>query len=364
MTTVDVLVVGGGYAGAMAANRLARSRAVSVTLIDPSPAFTERIRLHLLAAGLRESVSIPWEQVLHPGVRRRQDAVSRIDSPARTAHLSSGASTRFDYLIYAVGSGEKTTALLSVADPISARQTAHRIADLAPGAQLTIAGGGLTSIETAAAIAAARPDLSITMVCPDGIRGGRGQVRAVRRRLDSLGVGLKPGWIDPGTGEHFTAPMEAAGGGSPPADATIWTAGFSYPQLALDSGLPTTPQGRLIVGDDLSVEGSPHIIAAGDAAHLGAPGLEHHRPSCAAALPLGRQAASTVLARVSGADPRPARVRYALQCLDLGLGQGHIQVVSAADEPRPLAVTGRPGGWIKEAVCRSTVQWLKREARA
>lgn len=41
----EVVVIGGGYAGVMAANRMTR-RGVTVTLINPRPAFVERIRLH------------------------------------------------------------------------------------------------------------------------------------------------------------------------------------------------------------------------------------------------------------------------------------------------------------------------------
>ena len=46
-----VVVIGGGYAGTLAANHL-RSRAdVEVTLVNPRPVFVERIRLHQLVAG-------------------------------------------------------------------------------------------------------------------------------------------------------------------------------------------------------------------------------------------------------------------------------------------------------------------------
>lgn len=44
-----VVVLGGGYAGTMAALRLAPY--ARVTLVDPSDRFTERVRLHELAAG-------------------------------------------------------------------------------------------------------------------------------------------------------------------------------------------------------------------------------------------------------------------------------------------------------------------------
>jgi len=40
----DVVVIGGGYAGVMAANRLTQRDDVTVTLINPRPTFVERLR--------------------------------------------------------------------------------------------------------------------------------------------------------------------------------------------------------------------------------------------------------------------------------------------------------------------------------
>lgn len=50
-TSVRVVVLGGGYAGTLAANRLQARADVEVTLVNPRPQFVERIRLHQLVAG-------------------------------------------------------------------------------------------------------------------------------------------------------------------------------------------------------------------------------------------------------------------------------------------------------------------------
>jgi NADH dehydrogenase FAD-containing subunit len=52
----EVVVIGGGYAGVMAANRLTQRDHVTVTLINPRPSFVERLRLHQLVGGSQEAV--------------------------------------------------------------------------------------------------------------------------------------------------------------------------------------------------------------------------------------------------------------------------------------------------------------------
>lgn len=102
--TVEVAVIGGGYAGVAAANRLAGHDRVAVTLINPRPHFTERIRLHQLAAGTHEAVA-DYRDVLAGGVRLVAGTVTRIDAAGRALTLADGDTLGYDYLIYAVGSG-------------------------------------------------------------------------------------------------------------------------------------------------------------------------------------------------------------------------------------------------------------------
>ena len=361
---VHVVIVGGGYAGVMAANRLAGSRAapaVEVTLVDPGPQFSERIRLHQVGAGIRDTAGVDWAEVLHPRVRRLAARAARIDSPDRVVVLEGEAQepVPFDWLVCAVGSGEQTTPLLSVTNRGAAETTRETITALPPGAAVTVAGAGPTGVELACAVATSRPDLVITVVAPGGGARPLTGRPGVGRRLRRLGICVEDGTVDPASG----AITPAGGVPRPAAPATLWTVGLAVPSLAADSGLPVTEDGRLRVDATLTVPGHERIIGAGDAVAVADPAGAHLRASCAAAIPLGAHAAGTVLARLAGTAPSVIDIGYLVQALDLGAGHGHAQVVRPDDVTRPWALTGRAGGWAKEQVCRMTVGWLAKEAR-
>src|SRR3954447_21119911 len=98
----NVVVIGGGYAGVMAANRL-QGAGADVTMINPRPRFVERIRLHQLVTGSDDAV-VDYADVLGDDVRLLVGTVERIDAASRTVTLASDDTVSYDYLIYAVGS--------------------------------------------------------------------------------------------------------------------------------------------------------------------------------------------------------------------------------------------------------------------
>src|SRR5262245_38226160 len=92
-----VAVIGGGYAGVMAANRLTQRDDVRVTLINPRPTFVERIRLHQLVGGSDDAV-VDYRKVLRRGIRLVVDTVTRIDAAERSVTLATGGTLGYDYL--------------------------------------------------------------------------------------------------------------------------------------------------------------------------------------------------------------------------------------------------------------------------
>ncbi|MFC9326052.1 NAD(P)/FAD-dependent oxidoreductase [Kitasatospora sp. NPDC057015] len=361
----EVVVIGGGYAGVMAANRLTQRDDVTVTLINPRPDFVHRIRLHQLVGGT-DSAVVDYREVLAEGVRLVVDTVTTIDAAGRAVTRASGGTLDYDYLVYAVGSGSADPGVPGAAEhayPIATLEDAQRLRpvfDATPAtAPVTVVGAGPTGIETAAELAEA--GRTVTLAC-GGVLGPylhrRGR-RAVARRLAALGVTVLDG---PGT--KVTAvtgdTVRLADGRELPSRVTVWTAGFGVPDLAARSGLSTDALGRLLTDETLTSVDDRRIVAAGDSA---APSGLPLRMSCQAAMPLGARAADTVLSRIAGEQPSTLNQVFAGQCISLGRRDGIFQFAHRSDVALWFHVDGRPGAKLKELVCRSIVKHLAGEAR-
>ena len=98
-----VIVIGGGYAGVLAANHLRLNENVDITLVNPRDTFVERIRLHQLVTGSDDAV-VDYSEILGDGIHLTVDSVARIDAPRRRIELARGDELSYDYLIYAIGS--------------------------------------------------------------------------------------------------------------------------------------------------------------------------------------------------------------------------------------------------------------------
>jgi len=361
-----VVVVGGGYAGTLAANHLRQRSDIDITLINSRPVFVERIRLHQLVAG-SGAATVDYGTLLGDGIRLIVDTVDHIEVAARRILLNSGAELSYDYLIYAVGSTGAIPAMASevpgsaefahsVADLESAQRLRYAIADLPAGAPVTVVGGGLTGIETASELAGrGRP---VTLVC-GGILGpslsSRGR-RSVAKRLRKLGVNVLESVA---ASQVRWDAVVLTDGALLPSAATVWTAGFAVPDLAGRSGLHTDAMGRLLTDETLTSVDDERIVAAGDAA---APSGQPLRMSCQAAGPLGAQAANTVLSRIAGNPPAPLNQAFVGQCISLGRAHGTVQLARTDDTPVNVVVGGRSAASIKEAICKGTLWAIRREA--
>lgn len=361
----DVVVIGGGYAGVLAANRLTGRDDVTVTLVNLRPRFVQRVRLHQLAGGSHDAI-VDYRDVLAATVRLVVDTVTRIDAAGRGVTLATGRRIGYDYLIYAVGSAGADLSVPGAAEfahPVATFEDAERLrsalAAAPASAAVTVVGGGATGIETAAELAEAGH--TVTLVCGEVLGPylhPRGR-RTAAKQLARLGV-----TVVEGAGATVVAVTPEAvrlgDGRELPSAVTVWTAGFSVPDLAARSGLSTDAAGRLLTDETLTSVDDVRIVAAGDCA---APSGLPLRMSCQSARPLGAHAADTVLSRLAGERAEPINVGFFGQCIGVGRRAATMQLASRDDTAKAFHLGGRLAALLKEQACERLVKELAAEAR-
>ncbi len=355
-----IVVLGAGYAGAVAAGRLAkrlRREDVSITLVNAEPDFVERVRMHQLATGQALKPRPFSAMFAGTGVHLRIAKVTGVDVDRRTV-TAGGEALAYDTLVYALGSGwdpQGVAGTVEHADELAGRPGAlrlrERLAALPAGQPVLVAGGGLTGVEAATELAEARPDLHVALAARGELGDwlspkGRAQVRKV---FDRLGITVH---------EHATVTaVEAdrvitADGTVIPAAITVWTAGFAVHPIAAATALEVTGTGQIVVDATMRSVSHPDVYAVGDAALATGAAGKPLRMSCASGMPTAWQAADAIAARLTGGKLPHTPLRYFNQCISLGRSQGLIQYVTADDRAVRAVLTGRLAAVYKELVCR------------
>ncbi|MCZ7432226.1 NAD(P)/FAD-dependent oxidoreductase [Streptomyces sp. WMMC1477] len=337
-----ILVLGAGYAGLMASLRLAPHH--HVTLVSPAAHFSERIRWHERAAGGRETTDHPLTNLIRgTGIDHVAAHATALDPDARHVTVDDGRRLRYDRLVYTLGSRTRPHGT-GVYTPEDAAGLRKRLLDGA--GSLAVVGGGLTGVEMAAELAESYPGPQVRLITAGHVGTGlsdRGRAH-VQAALSALGVQVEEGRRIPS-------------GDDVDADVVVWTAAPSpNTDLAAAAGLALDEKDRIRVDTAQRSVSHPEILAAGDAAA----GL---RMSCAAALPTGSRAASTVLSEARGREPGALKYRFFVQCVSLGRREGLVQFVHGDDTPRNRVLTGRQAAWAKERIVRSTFSVVKLAAR-
>ncbi len=327
---MKVVVIGAGYAGTIAANRLVKKADAEVTVINPRPDFVERVRLHEHIAGSGSAVT-PLTEMLDPRIRLVVGTVDTIGDGALL--LADGTSLPFDRAIYAAGGAPTAPSGTYVVGSLeSAEQARAALAALPEGAGVTVVGGGLTGIETAAEVAESRPGLRVRLLSEGevGASLGPGARARVRRELDRLGVATERGRY----------------GGPDGADLVLWAVATQVSDLAARSGLRVDDAGRVVVDDFLRSVSDPRIAAVGDGASV--PG---QRLSCQTALPQGAHGADNVAREFAGEPMKAYSMGYTGQNVSIGRRRAVIQAARRDDTPTRIQFGGRAAALVKEQVC-------------
>ena len=369
-----IVVIGGGYAGTLAAVRLAgRARgSAAVTLLEPRAELVQRLRLHQVATGQKvrgyDLAKLSGRRV--ENVRGRAVAID--PDRGRVAIECDGALAEipFDQVLVAVGSGVDLDRVPgvrdhahSLSDPVAAERLWEKLRELAEGSRVIVVGGGFTGIEAATEIAGRRPELRVSLLSAGRLGAGfseRGR-EELEQRLARRGVepieGERASAVEPGK-------VVLASGTELAADLVVWCGGFAAQPLVRDSGLPGDSRGLLAVDDTLRSVGHDNVIGAGDVAAIpDFPNGARYRMTCQAGMPSGAHAADTALAALRGEEPKPFDFGYIHVPLSLGRRDGLIQFVDRADRPRERILVGRRAAIYKELVTRSpapSIAWERR----
>jgi NADH dehydrogenase FAD-containing subunit len=329
----QILILGAGYAGLMAALRLSgktKDLNVQLTLVDASPVFIQRPRLHHVAVDQHVPEMAIKDLIRGTRIHFLEGWVAGIDPFAHQVEVQIDGEARtlgYDYLVYGLGSQVDRSSVPGV------RQHAYALDPSGPkGAsdlravlkshqglskQLVVVGGGATGIEVAAEVKGVYPNLDVSLITADEFGSFKGPrlERHFRQAFQQQGIEV----IENKTvrGVHQQS-IELTDGVSFPADITIWAGGFRALDIAREAGFKVNHLDQTIVdpfGRSLS---HPDVYGVGDSSHpLEEPG-NPVRMSLFTALVRGAHAADNLAAHLKGKPQNPLSFAYYGQGIAMG----------------------------------------------
>lgn len=349
---MDILVIGGGFAGvwsAAAATRVAKDHPpvdgnrLRVTLVSDSDEMVIRPRLYERDPG---QMSVLLDRVLKPiGVERVRAHVTGIDTEARTVTTDDADGRmrvlRYDRLVLAAGSQVVRPNLpgqgfLFDVDTINGanalEQQLLRIAEAThdrhrEGALTAVViGAGFTGLEVATELMGRLGELTgpgtppARVILVDrsnevGAQLGEGPRPYIHSALAQLGIEVRLGaTVSEVTDSH----VRLSDGEIIPASTTIWTAGMLASPLTQMIPGERDGIGRLYVDEYLRVPTAPDVYAAGDTAAALLEDGHFAMQSCQHATPFGKFAGHNVAADLLDLEPVAFAPNPYVTCLDLG----------------------------------------------
>jgi NADH dehydrogenase FAD-containing subunit len=342
-----VLVIGGGYGGAMVAHAL--DSEADVILVDPREAFVNA------AASLRAltrpewapNAFFPFETLLKRGRVIRDRAVS---ADPHGVFLENGKRVEADFLVLATGSGYSFPAKpnddsTSVAQQLDDLLEAHK--ELAAADRVLILGAGPVGLELSGEIKEVWPEKHVVIVGQSAelLPGFLPEVRhELHRQLDELGVELRLGTgltalppTEPTRAGHFTVTTDRG----EQIEADIW---FRAHGVRLNTGWLSdgrltrlTPRGTVSVTERLNVTGYDHVYAIGDIVDLPDPKMASY------ALTQAQVVIENIKAQRPGATYTPTPARRILLPLGPNRGVGQLPGPDGPVAATPEVVYERKG---------------------
>jgi len=358
-----VLVLGGGFAGIGAAQKLKKSD-VDVVLVDKHDYHTFQPLLYQVATGLLEQPAVghPIRDLFHKqdNVRIHQDSVTEIDLDARRVTFDELEPLSYDYLVLGLGAevnffgvegaADHAFPLYTLADAVRLKQHVLRTweeADRKPaliedGAlNIVVVGGGPTGVETAGALAELYngvfrkdyPDVApdratITLVeaGPQIFPMFKEDIRTYTEdALTKRGVDVQTGEVV----ESITPQRVTLKSGTVlPAHTLVWGAGLQGNALVQSLGLELERGNRIGVDEELRIPSHPEAYAVGDVAAITDPKTSQVLPQLGSvALQSGEHAGKTLAQRIAGKETKPFKYKDKGTMAAIGRGSAVVQML-------------------------------------
>jgi NADH dehydrogenase len=358
-----VLVLGGGFAGIGAAQKLKNSD-VDVVLVDKHDYHTFQPLLYQVATGLLEQPAVghPIRDLVHKqeNARVHQDAVTSIDLDAREVRFSELEPLTYDYLVFGLGAEvnffgvegaqEHAFPLYTLADAVRLKdhvlqrwEAADRKPDLIDDGALhvVVVGGGPTGIETAGALAELYhgvftkdyPDVTpeqarITLVeaGPELFPMFEPDIRAYTEKA------LAKRNVEVLTGEAVESitptRVTLKSGTELKAHTLVWGAGLQGNQLVQSLGLELEKGNRIGVDEELRIPSHPEVYAVGDVAAITDQKTEQVLPQLGSvALQAGEHAGETIARKIADKETKPFKYRDKGTMATIGRGSAVVQML-------------------------------------
>lgn len=268
---MNVLVLGGGYAGVTVARRLERALPddVGLTVVDESHRHLLQHELHRLIRrpGKVDAITVPFEN-LFSRAEFLNGHVTDLDSDGGTATLADRTDLSFDYAAVCLGArtafydlpGVEThsTPIKRVADAEAIREGFLELVQAGTG-RAVVGGAGLSGVQVAGELAALADERDVSgpvsvvlLEQADSVAPGFPEHfrEAVHEALIESGVEVRTGQAVTGA----TADAVELDGETLPYDQFVWTGGIQGPE-PLGDDRPTVPgtlrrdERTFVVGD-------------------------------------------------------------------------------------------------------------------
>ncbi len=360
----DVLILGGGFAGAYVA-RLLRGREATIVSRENFMLYTPLLP-EAASGTLEPRHAVVPLRVMCPRSELLLGTIDGVDLEARTASVD-GRTIRWNDLVVALGAVPRTLPIpglrehglsfKTLADAINLRNHVLQRLEAADAAlEEQERDRHLTFVFVGAGYAGVEALAELSDLVEDALRWYP-RLREARRRwvlVDAAPRILSE--IPSKLGDYAARELAARGieihvgttlasaaaeevvlgdGTRIPTRTLVWTAGVTPNPLLREWGLPLDERGRVEVDDVLRVRGHEHVWALGDCARV--PNTRSEQPdppTCQHALRQARR-----LAKNLAGEPEPYGYRMLGQVATLGRHKGIAEVLG-------LRLRGFPGWWV------------------